>query len=426
MLIILHRVVQQIGCVILLNVPSLDNLKLEFGLDTFWQQKSEYRAKSQVEKLDFTCIRRCGTEAYQPLSSQRLGCGGSKVYWDGRESVRSPRNQRRKLSVRYDAVRPAGVARTFSHARPSRVWESLIYANRHDVFGMLMTFGFELVWNSNDDFTVDVFLRDYCMYNVYFNSIHFGFIDPTRTALTKHRKRKKEQNEQYYERDELSDTVINVLMNERVLRPGAYAFLESGPIAKTNKHISVILICPILPLGLDHMIGTEQYKKGQHGWNREVKSSSSEYLKRRVSSLTQFTLYDRRILYRDVRSSPTLDICTIMVSMIFNVEARLKRKRTFKNKLYHGVDLKQHYYWIIDDYSLCVQLQLQLLSFLELSREKETKRLKNFHKTRINENTHLLIISSLLSNNISQLPPTTTVTMLSVSISLDVRREESG
>ncbi|KAK9309913.1 hypothetical protein QLX08_000554 [Tetragonisca angustula] len=55
-----------------------------------------------------SCIRRCGTDAYQPLSSQRLG---SKVYWDGRESIRSPRNQRRKLSVRYDAVRPAGVAR---------------------------------------------------------------------------------------------------------------------------------------------------------------------------------------------------------------------------------------------------------------------------------------------------------------------------
>ena len=58
-----------------------------------------------------SCIRRCGTDAYQPLSSQRLGYGGSKIYWDGRESIRSPRNQRRKLSVRYDAVRPAGVAR---------------------------------------------------------------------------------------------------------------------------------------------------------------------------------------------------------------------------------------------------------------------------------------------------------------------------
>lgn len=58
-----------------------------------------------------SCIRDCTADTYQPLSSQRFGCSRGKVQRDGREAVRSPRNQRRKLSVRYDAVRPARAAR---------------------------------------------------------------------------------------------------------------------------------------------------------------------------------------------------------------------------------------------------------------------------------------------------------------------------
>ncbi|CAL7945507.1 unnamed protein product [Xylocopa violacea] len=60
-----------------------------------------------------SCIRGCTVDAYQPLSSQRFGHQRvDRVKIHGRETlaIRSPRNQRRKLSVRYDAVRPAGVA----------------------------------------------------------------------------------------------------------------------------------------------------------------------------------------------------------------------------------------------------------------------------------------------------------------------------
>ncbi|KOC66342.1 hypothetical protein WH47_07411 [Habropoda laboriosa] len=57
-----------------------------------------------------SCIRGCTTDTYQPLSSQRFSGSKGKVYRDGREILKSPRNQRRKLSVRYDAVRPAGGA----------------------------------------------------------------------------------------------------------------------------------------------------------------------------------------------------------------------------------------------------------------------------------------------------------------------------
>ncbi|XP_061932538.1 uncharacterized protein LOC108000905 isoform X4 [Apis cerana] len=81
-----------------------------------------------------SCIRDCTADTYQPLSSQRFGCSRGKVQRDGREAVRSPRNQRRKLSVRYDAVRPARAASDQSTPHrhlPGSLRGSLSYSHSH-------------------------------------------------------------------------------------------------------------------------------------------------------------------------------------------------------------------------------------------------------------------------------------------------------
>ncbi|XP_054014610.1 uncharacterized protein LOC128895750 isoform X2 [Hylaeus anthracinus] len=79
------------------------------------------------------CIRGCTTDAYEPLSSQ-ISRGSIRLPKDAKEALRSPRNQRRKLSVRYDAVRPAGSASDQStpHRQlPGSLRGSLSYSHSH-------------------------------------------------------------------------------------------------------------------------------------------------------------------------------------------------------------------------------------------------------------------------------------------------------
>lgn len=57
-----------------------------------------------------SCIGGYTTDTYQPLSSH-ISRGSVKLPKDSRDAFRSPRNQQRKLSVRYDVVRSVGSAR---------------------------------------------------------------------------------------------------------------------------------------------------------------------------------------------------------------------------------------------------------------------------------------------------------------------------
>nr|XP_012140621.1 PREDICTED: uncharacterized protein LOC100876690 isoform X1 [Megachile rotundata] len=80
-----------------------------------------------------SCIGGYTTDTYQPLSSH-ISRGSVKLPKDTRDAFRSPRNQQRKLSVRYDVVRSVGSASDPSTPHrhlPGSLRGSLNYSQNH-------------------------------------------------------------------------------------------------------------------------------------------------------------------------------------------------------------------------------------------------------------------------------------------------------